>query len=449
MDTERTRAERFAFPPWRIEGGALVFPFQCSRYGAFEERVWFPGRPLPDSLSPGLARLASLLHAALGVSTYKAAAARIVDLPDLGPAGRAMAERLYTHGLAEFFVRAGLPYPPGTRFEGGTLAPCGDAPAPGEGGALVAFGGGKDSYVARAIARAAGDEPELCSVVMSGAVERAIRATAPGPVTFLWRSLDPKLLALEGAFNGHVPITAINALVLTICARLSGKARVVFANERSADEPTMEAGGVTANHQDSKSSAFEALLADSVAEADPGAPVPFSTLRPYSEIWIARAFAGLKGTPDAPLPRFTSCNRNFRLAGDADKRWCGACAKCAFTSLILSPHLTEAEHLRAFGDRFLDRPALQPFFAQLAGLAANKPWDCVGTIDECRATLRRLAESGPWAESTAVRALLPRVRAETSDAALAQAWAKGLRAHDAPLVPEAYRAAAARLSPEG
>lgn len=438
---EPSRADRFAFPGWRVEDGRLVFAFDCSRYGAFEEMVWFPDASVPSEPDEGLSRLIDLLHVALGVSTYKAAAARRVALPPLTPGGRAMAERLYTEGLAEFFVRAGLGYPPGTAFEGEALVSGGSGEPSGD-GALVAFGGGKDSYVARAIAEEAGDAVTLCSVVMSDAVEAAITATAPEPVTFLRRSLDPKLLALTDAFGGHVPITAINALVLTIYAWLTGRARVVFANERSADEPTMDVDGVVANHQDSKSSGFERLLADAVRQADPSAPVPFSALRAYSELWIARSFASLKDG-DSPLPRFTSCNRNFRLAGDADRRWCGACAKCAFTSLLLSPHLSEAEHEAAFGGQFLDRLALQPYFEQLAGLTETKPWDCVGTIDECRATLWRLSR-GVWADSEAVRTLLPRVLAVTDEAALAAAWDEGMTAHDAPLTPLAYHEAAAR-----
>ena len=445
MSKTYPRGELFAFPGWRREGDRLVFSFDCSRYGPFEEWVDLPEGTGP--LSPATGRLVTLLHVALGVSTYKAAAARRVAFPPMGPAGRAMAERLYTEGLAEFFVRAGLPYPPGTVFEHQDAPPMTshDA-ASARGPALVAFGGGKDSYVARAIAQEAGDEVELAAVVMSDAVEAAIRATAPAHVAIVRRGLDPRLLSLKGAFNGHVPITAINALVLALHGKLTGAARVVFANERSADEPTMEAGGIVANHQDSKSSGFERLLAAAVAEADPGAPIPFSALRAYAEGWIARAFAGLKNTDAGPLPRFTSCNRNFRLAGDARARWCGACAKCAFTSLMLSPYLDEAEHVRAFGGRFLDEPALQPFFEALIGLTDTKPWDCVGTIAEARATLWRLSQGGPWADSEAVRALLPRVLAVEDEASLADAWDEALRPHEAPLVPDAYREAAARLS---
>ena len=437
------RGQRFALTGWRTEEGRAVFGFEDDRHGAFEEVVWFEDAPVPDAPDARLSRLLDLVHVALGVSTYKLSAARRLDLPALTPAGQAFARRLYTDGLAEFFVRADLPYPPGTRIAfAGTEEPSGAAPHPGGGASLVAFGGGKDSYVARALVAAAGETPRLASVVMADTVRDVLAATAPEPVTFLRRSLDRRMLAgdlSEPVFTGHVPITAINTMVLTLYGRLTGTRAVVFANERSADEPTMSAGGIAANHQDSKGSVMEGLMADAVREADPSAPAPFSVLRPYSEVWIARAFAGLGPEPRA---RFTSCNRNFRLAGDAARRWCGACAKCAFTSLVMSPFLTEEEHLAAFGARFLDAEALMAFDAELLGLTETKPWDCVGTIAECRAALWQLSRHEAWSRSEAVRRFLPAVLETTSEAALASAWDEALAPAPAPNTPERYTEAA-------
>ncbi len=425
-----------------MRDGQAVFAFDCARFGRFEERVWFPGHPLPGAPDEGTAALLTLLHAALGVSTYKAGAAREILLPPLGPAGRVMIERLYTEGLAEFFVRAGLPYPPHTRFEGEVTAPAAP-PAPSASGALVAFGGGKDSYVARAVVAGAGEEAALAAVVMADTVRDAIGSCAPPEDRpyFARRTLDPKLAQLEGAFGGHVPITAINMLVLALLARLTGKASVVFANERSADEPTMTLpDGTPANHQDSKSGAFEALMRDALTEVR--GPAVLSVLRPYSEVWIARAFSRLT---DAH-PRFTSCNRNFRLAGDAEERWCGACGKCAFTSLVLSPWLSRDEAARAFDGTQLDAPALLPFWEQLLGLTDTKPWDCVGTIAECRASLWRLSSQQDWRDSLAVRTYLPRVLQEDGEAALGAAWEAALAPVPVPGFPDRYARAAETLA---
>lgn len=405
------RGDRFAFGPISRQGAAVRFTFECSVFGSFTEEVQFESdADVPEALL-------RLLQVALGVSTYKAAAARTVALPPLGSGGRAMAEALYTDGLAEFFVRSKLPFPAEVAFEGEVRASSGNQVRNAEGVPLVAFGGGKDSYVAGEIVeRATGQPPQFASVVLAEPVAEVLRRTAPSEPLIIRRSLDPKLLELKGGYTGHVPITAINILVLTIEGLLRGSGPVLFANERSADEPTMAVGGAAANHQYSKSSAFEALVRAAVAEAAPEAPPTYSVLRPFSELWIGRAFAKL---PHA-FPRFTSCNRNFRLAGDADQRWCGACAKCAFTSLILSPYLSAHEVETIFGRNMLDRPNLLPIYEELCGLSEQKPWDCVGTIAECQAALFLASKRVPASESLAVRELTPRLLKEKAPDELRQ-----------------------------
>ncbi|MEM9988444.1 MAG: hypothetical protein AAF723_02910, partial [Pseudomonadota bacterium] len=198
-----------------------------------------------------------------------------------------------------------------------------------------------------------------------------------------------------------------------------------------------------ANHQYSKSSAFEALMRAAIAEADPAAPTLYSVLRPFSELWIGRAFAKLK----TPFSRFTSCNRNFRLAGDATKRWCGECAKCAFTSLILAPFITEGEAMQIFGKNFLNRPALQPLYQELCGLTDHKPWDCVGTITECRLALWRASQRPEWADSLAVKTLLPQVKSLHTEEELHTLWAEALTPWGAGVVPPAYMDAAKGIAP--
>ena len=203
------RGERFSFGPVRHEGERIIATFSCSRFGTFTETVDVGEGHVPQ----GLLRL---LQVALGVSTYKAAAATKIDWPRLTPGGRAMAEALYSEGLAEFFVRSGLNYPAATEFSGKVdeVAGSGD---PRTGSPHVAFGGGKDSYVAGTIAEMAfGEQPTFASVILADTVGAVLTRTAPHPPRLIKRRLDPKLLSLNGAFNGHVPITAINILVLTI-----------------------------------------------------------------------------------------------------------------------------------------------------------------------------------------------------------------------------------------
>ncbi len=451
MAQTEQQAECFKMVGWQAsaEMPAVSFSYDCSLFGRFSETVSFPSlsASFADRVDEGLASLLSLLQVALGVSYYKCAAAGEVILPagaELN-ASKSVASRLYQDGLAEFYVRAGLPYPPKINFR---TSSSNDARASDHSEqsdaharqALVAYGGGKDSYVADAIVKKAGIKSRLCSAVMSDKVRDAIQRSASEPVIFMQRQLDPKLRQVNaaGAYNGHVPITAINSLMLVILGRLTSAQFVIFANERSADEPTIDLGDVAANHQYSKSSEFEAYLRDAIAAADPRAPEYFSILRPFSEIWIARAFANLK----QPFGRFTSCNRNFQIAGEDVPRWCGACAKCAFTSLLLAPFLDREETTRIFPDNFLEKQALLPIYRELCGLTDNKPWDCVGTINECRAVIFRLGQMAAWQDSFIVRTLLPLVLNENGEEQLSKFWQDGLAAAGKHFVPEVFLSAA-------
>lgn len=427
MTNSPRRGTHFTFTGWDLSPSGkneAAFHYTCDVHGAFTERVRFPSaaKPLSDLASTEEPALLTLLGVALGVSYYKLAAADRIVLPPLTPAGRAMAAGLYGEGLAEFSLRAGLPYPRPLEFDADTIDPAPtDLVAPhGDGSALVAFGGGKDSHVALRILHDAGRNAQLASVILSDAVGTVLDATAPVPPLKIRRFLDPRLAdRTPHGYSGHIPITAINSLILAIAAWQRGEDYVVFANERSADEPTMVLDdGTTANHQYSKSSAFESLLRNAVRETRPTPPFIYSVLRPFSELWIGKAFS----RETSAFRRFTSCNRNFRLAGDADQRWCGTCAKCAFTSLITAPFVSGDEAVAMFGSVLLDAPALMPQYEELLGLSDHKPWDCVGTIDECRAALWHIGQGGPFKHSEAVRRFLPQLNEVVGEAALRRAW---------------------------
>ncbi|MCI5046287.1 MAG: hypothetical protein MRY59_02200 [Aquisalinus sp.] len=445
------QADSFSMDGWTAsdQEPSVRFHYTCAHYGAFSETVTFPWieQPLAPLVDHGLAGLLDLLQIALGVSYYKCAAARRLILSGSTdqPEKLQLAAALYREGLAEFYVRNDLFHThdldiePGSIEQGYTSAPKPHL-ALLEGQALVAWGGGKDSYVADAIARKAGLQTQRCSVVMSDKVADAIQRTSNAPVLFLRRHLDPKLREVnaDGALNGHVPITAINSLMLVILGRLTGAPQVIFANERSADEPTIQQDGIVANHQYSKSSAFEGYLRNAITASDKVAPDYYSILRPFSEIWIARVFAKLTEA----YPLFTSCNRNFQIIGDQSPRWCGDCAKCAFTSLMLAPHLTKEQALTIFPDLFLNHENLLPLYRELCGLTDKKPWDCVGTINECRATLHKLASSPHWQDTRAVQTLAPEVSALHTPEELEIFWQEGLQATEPHFVPDTLLKAA-------
>lgn len=441
---------RFQVLGWRSlsEPGAFAFNYRCTRFGEFEEVLRFPHAAAP---TPAQDRLLDLAAVAIGVSYYKANASGTIALaaPFASAAARDLADALYGEGLGEFYVRNNLPYPPHLIFEPNAPAPH-SASAPTSASrppsrAVVAFGGGMDSHVALSLVQRAGVSTDLATVALSDKIKRVIEDCTDAPVTFIDRKLDPRLLAANkaGALNGHIPVTAINSLILILHASFTGADWVVFANERSADEATLTVDGHGVNHQFSKTFRAEKLIREAVFAAAPDGPVYFSALRPVSELWIARQLARLPG----PLARFRSCNRNF-VFSDSPKalaagRWCGQCAKCVFTALIMAPFLRRAQSISLFGSDVLDNPANLPLAEELAGFTDAKPWECVGTIDEVSAALSHLFDEPEWREALIVRTLAPKLRDRVSTAALTAHFNASLSTFGPSFLPPAMRFIAA------
>jgi hypothetical protein len=79
---------------------------------------------------------------------------------------------------------------------------------------------------------------------------------------------------------------------------------------------------------------------------------------------------------------FKSCN-----AGSKTDSWCGHCPKCLFTCIILSPFIEEEQLTGIFGKDLFADVSLKPIFDQLTGMAEEKPFDCVGTVNEVNVAL--------------------------------------------------------------
>jgi len=406
------------------------------RYGfddgeRFEETVTFETPPSgADELDRGgLDRALLHLHIAAGTSYYKAAAPPVVAVESDGltAAEREFHRRLYDDGLREFAVTNGLPVPrPVELRASGDPRPPPD-PAAGRsgrrGGLVVPIGGGKDSMVLIEAVRGSGPRlfavnPHPLTVSLAGQTGLELLVAR--------RRLSPNLAELNrrGALNGHVPITAIVSLVALAGSFVYGYDSVAMAVERSASEETVLVDGVAVNHQFSKSLAFERLLAGLVAGSiDPGLTYG-SALRPYSELAIARSFAGLPqyhGT-------FCSCNAAFRQGAGPDDRWCGHCPKCRFVGLVLAPFLSPEALTAVIGRDLFADPAQIPGFAALMS-DEDKPFECVGERRESAVALRLLAEQPRWRDSVVVAALADRARSLVSDrdvtAALAPAEGLG------------------------
>jgi hypothetical protein len=372
----------------------------------FEETLELPA---PTVDSPAVDGLLDLLHWVAGVSYFKAAVPRHLVCETGAPpaAAERLLSALYSEGLGEFAVVNGLEQLPVPQFPRGNDSAVAAEPAAPQ-SLLVPIGGGKDSAVAVEIARRSGLETTLFSLGDAPPIS-ATATVAALPRHLVTRTIDPRLLELNarGALNGHVPITAIVSCVALLTAATQGIDAVLMANERSASEGNLTWNGIEINHQFSKSRRAERLLADAVAEIQ-GAPHIFSILRPASELSIASAFAKL----EQYHPAFTSCNRVFQL--DPEKRlgsWCCDCDKCRFVFLILAPFLPPAKLTEIFGRNMLDDPEQYDGFALLTATGGDKPFECVGEVEECLAAIYLIARVWGWRETVNARRLVDEVLA--------------------------------------
>ncbi|MFA6228765.1 MAG: UDP-N-acetyl-alpha-D-muramoyl-L-alanyl-L-glutamate epimerase [Rhodanobacter sp.] len=373
------------------------------------ERIRFPQAPAaPAERRAAFDAALKLLHLIAGVSYYKAGVPPRIELAE-GPLDDSTADllqALYLHGLAEFAYRNKLDLRDRVAFpRGGRSQPAAQVLGLPK-RSLVPIGGGKDSLVAVEAIKSIGGEATAVWVGNSPLIAACAERTGL-PMLNIQRELAPGLFELNrhGAWNGHIPVTAVNSAILAVAAILYGHDSIAFANERSASAATLEYEGQQVNHQWSKGYAFEQLLGDWL-HTHVAADLDYcSLLRPYSELAITRAFARLTPYFDT----FSSCNRNFKLLGPrpAD-RWCGHCPKCHFVFLALAPFLPKPRLLSIFGRNLLDDETQAAGFDSLMEYQDHKPFECVGEGAEARAAMYALSQRPEWAED----ALVLRFRSE-------------------------------------
>lgn len=372
--------------------------------------AWSADQPLPHpDRQQAIEAALDLLHWVAALSYWKASCAEQWHFakrpPDAWQA--AWLNDLLRHGMAEFAWHNELDAEQFAVIKGRTVATSASATAPATGldpnDYLLPLGGGKDSLVAWQ--RLQGHAERLVTVQVGQAPRiMAVAEALGGPHWVVKRQIDPQLAAWNaaGAFNGHVPITAINAAILVVVALAQGAGRVVFANERSADEATLhDAQGRPVNHQYAKSFDFERAFDAWVQRYIDAELKVFSLLRRDRELAICREFAALPALHGT----FSSCNRNFHLTGSRTERWCGECPKCHFVFLALAPFMSPPDLSAIFGQNLLERSDQAAGFLALLALDERKPFECVGEAQEARAAARALADQPAWADCTLVRSL--------------------------------------------
>jgi len=419
---DRAAITRFRFVRREFDPGTgraqLVYAFDDGP--ELIEAITIPGAPFPlnPARAAALAQALKLLHLIAGVSYYKAAVPPeiVVEGEALDAATASLMEAIYVHGLGEFAYRNGLDLRARIRFpHSDTRAPAAQALGLDD-HALTAIGGGKDSLVSIAALREAGVEQTLLWVGNSPLIA-ACAAHTGLPTLNLKRQLTPELFDYnrQGAWNGHIPVTAINSAIAVMAAIVHGANQIVFSNERSANVGSHIVGAGEVNHQWSKGWAFEHAFADYVRAQVAADLQYYSLLRPLSELAIARQFART-GQFDA---HFSSCNRNFHLLGERPaQRWCGVCPKCHFVFLALAPFMPKPRLLNIFGRNLLDEAELIPGFDALIEYQDHKPFECVGEGRESRAALAALAVRPEWQEDAIVQRFARDIRPQLDAAEL-------------------------------
>jgi len=422
FDKHQVACFRFVRCDFAADTGVAQLVYAFDDGPELVETVSIPGAPfvLDGARAEAVQRALRLLHLFAGVSYYKAAVPEQVriDSYSIDADTAALVETVYLNGLGEFAYRNGLNLR--GRFRLPVDGPAFNAPAVGlRGHALVAIGGGKDSLVSIEALRAAG-VPQRVTWIGGSQLIRACAERTGLPMLNIDRQLAPRLFELnrQGAWNGHIPVTAINSAILALAAVLTDANQVVFSNERSASYGSQIAGTGEVNHQWSKSWAFEHGFALHVRRHVAADLHYYSLLRPLSELAVARQFAKTERY-DA---HFSSCNRNFHLLGERPaNRWCGVCPKCHFVFLALAPFMPKPRLVGIFGRNLLDDPAQVPGYDALLEYQDHKPFECVGEGRESRAAMAALAARPEWREDAVVERfaleILPQLEAAELDVA--------------------------------
>lgn len=377
------------------------------------EKLLFP-TPITDT--PETTFLLQQLHIGLAISYYKTFYTPKINHPyELTDQLASFWNEIYLNGLAEFLYTNKLDPKNIARFESSTDATEHTFDGSNkENHVLLGIGGGKDSVVAGELFKSS-NIPVTGFVLASGAHEGKTKDVARImgiDLLVVQRYFDRSIIALQqshGGYNGHIPISMIFALTGILLAEIKGYDWVAVGNEAAANDINTSWMGLEVNHQWSKSLHFETLLQKTFA----GLPLYFSATRSMSSVAMLKIFANLSQYHNV----FTSCNLVLRMDPNArpNGRWCGACAKCLSTFILLSPWMDESAVIDIFGQNLLDNPELTDTFNELIGVSSHKPLDCVGTIDEISTSVGAIIAQNKFSGSRLIKTAAESGKYQDSD----------------------------------
>ena len=266
--------------------------------------------------------------------------------------------------------------------------------------ALIPFAGGKDSFLTLSLFRdskkANSIEMKRIGIFTLNPILRVKEILTDKEFNYLSdfnevvfvnveRSLDPLLLELnrEGYLNGHTPFSALLAMIGSFAASLYGFTDLVLSNEASSNQGNVIFLNKFINHQYSKSLDFEKKFNQLLKDTFNTNLNYFSLLRSFDERKITEKFS----VDEYAITHFLSCNRGARL-----NKWCCGCPKCLSVFIILSEKIGVEKVVKIFGQNLLDLAELEEIFLELIGRGEKKPFECVGTFEETRASLQHIVE---------------------------------------------------------
>lgn len=242
-------------------------------------------------------------------------------------------------------------------------------------GILLPIGGGKDSITSLEILKKSSQK--IIPFMINGRGATVATCEVGGfnrsEYADVKRKLDSKIIEYntKGYLNGHIPFSSVVAFAAQFVAECNHLKYIVLSNEDSANESTVI--GMNVNHQYSKSLEFENDFRMYNAKLYKEYPLYFSLLRPFSEYQIGKYFASCTKYHTI----FRSCN-----LGSKEDKWCNNCAKCLYVYILLSAFIDRKQMLMIFGDDLLEREDLLETFHELIGMRDEKPFECVGSIEE-------------------------------------------------------------------
>jgi len=393
--------ESFIFDSYSLDATRTALSFvYLAGTERFEEKIFLP-KPVSETIdSEILDTLLFNLHLALGVSYWKMRCIPKMEIHS-GKLSREQAQFwnvVYTKGLGEFFFRNNIDFRSLVSFP----VTDGVISHPKEltflNRELVGIGGGKDSIVTWERLKKNNVSAIGLIIETQKKYESINELLTVGSITALRvrREMDAKLIdGKDNAMyrNGHVPISMIYAWIGIFVTIVFDYKAFVVSNEKSAEEGNTEMYGIQINHQWSKTKEFEDLFSQYIHETISPSILYYSPLRNMTELEIVKEFV----TYPQYLPVVSSCNRNFSVTHLLqDKRWCGECAKCAFSFLLFAAHLSKKEVVEMFGKNMLEEKKLTGLFRDLMGRGSMKPFDCVGTFAESREALQMIEKKGEF-----------------------------------------------------